>query len=158
MMVLDVRFKVKSEAVDALSQYRNLDIGRSCVLLMSFKLVNDFLLLFFGKETLAFDEYVIAFQHMPSAKVARNLGFIATRQNRFSEGTRWFGEATRLAPENAETWFNLGFANERSGQQEDAVKAFREAVRLNPSLDRAWYGLGLAQSELKSDAEAAASL
>jgi tetratricopeptide (TPR) repeat protein len=110
---------------------------------------------FIGKDDLAFAEYVIAFNHAPSAKVARNLGFIATQKKRSSEGAYWFAEATKLDPGNAETWFNLGFALEHNGQRQEAVAAFRECVRLKPGLDRAWYGLGLNQAARGEHHEAA---
>lgn len=117
--------------------------------------VRAWLFHFFGKNDLAFDEYVVAFRQMPSAAVARNLGFIATQQNRLSEGTHWFGEATKLDPASAETWFNLGFTRERNGQRHEAINAFSEAVRLNPNLDRAWHGMGLAHAALGNHQEAA---
>ena len=113
---------------------------------------------FFGKNDRAFEEYAIAFQQIPSAKVARNLGFIATQQNRLGEGARWFAQATKLDPGSAETWFNLGFTRERDGQRHEAISAFSEAIRLNPKLDRAWYGMGLAYAALGNHREAANAL
>lgn len=110
---------------------------------------------FFGRNQRAFDEYSTAFRLDPSAKMARNLGFIATEQNRLSEGAHWFLEATKLDPDSAETWFNLGFSRERNGQRLEAIEAFKEAIRINPKLDRAWYGMGLAQAALGQHEEAA---
>ncbi len=113
------------------------------------------LLHFVGKEDLAFKEYVVAFNLAPSAKVARNLGFIATQKNRPSDGAHWFSESTKLEPGSAETWFNLGFALEHNGQRQEAIAAFRESVRLNPNLDRAWYGMGINLAALGQHLDAA---
>ena len=77
---------------------------------------------FFGNEQRAFDEYSIAFRFGADVKIARNLGFIATHKKLLNEGVYWFSEATKLDPNNAETWFNLGFAFERNGKpQGDAA-------------------------------------
>ncbi len=113
---------------------------------------------FIGRNEAAFKEYSVAYGCNPSAKLARNLGFIAAEQNRLVDGAYWFEEATRKDPENAETWFNLGFALERNGQPQEAIRAFSESARLKPSIDRAWYGLGLAHARLGNHAEAARSL
>ena len=113
---------------------------------------------FFGNEQRAFEEYAIAFRFGADVKIARNLGFIATQKKLLNEGAHWFSEATKLDPNNAETWFNLGFALERNSQQKEAVDAFIEAVRINPNLDRAWYGMALSHAALGNHAEAAAAL
>lgn len=112
---------------------------------------------FIGKTDLAYEEYVTAYRHAPSAAAARNLGFIAATKERLDDAIRWFGEAVRLEPEDADTWFNLGFARERNGLHLEAIAAFREATRLKPELDRAWYGLGLACAKLGQHPEAAAA-
>jgi Flp pilus assembly protein TadD len=110
---------------------------------------------FFGKEDLAYDEYVVAFRHAPSAPAARSLGFIAATRERFPEAISWFEKAVALEPEDNDTWFNLGFVRDRAGQRQEAMTAFDEAIRLNPGHDRAWYGLGLARAHLGQHAEAA---
>lgn len=121
-------------------------------------LTRGWLFHFFGRNESAFADYSMAYALKPSTRLARTLGFIAAEQNRLADGARWFQEAARREPENAETWFNLGFALERNGQPQEAIGAFAESVRLKPSIDRAWYGLGLAHARLGNHAEAARSL
>jgi tetratricopeptide (TPR) repeat protein len=115
------------------------------------------LLHFFGREDLAYDEYVAAFRHAPSAPAARSLGFIAATRERFPEAISWFEKAITIEPEDNDTWFNLGFVRDRAGLRDEAIAAFAEAVRLKPAHDRAWYGLGLARAHLGQHAEAAAA-
>jgi tetratricopeptide (TPR) repeat protein len=115
------------------------------------------LLHFFGKEDLAYDEYVAAFRHAPSAPAARSLAFIAATRDRFPEAVSWFEKALAIEPEDSDTWFNLGFVRDRAGCHPEAIAAFDEAVRFNPAHDRAWYGLGLARAHLGQHAEAAAA-
>jgi tetratricopeptide (TPR) repeat protein len=112
---------------------------------------------FFGKDDLAYDEYLIAFRHAPSATKARSLGFIAANRQHFPEAISWFEEAIALEPLDNDTWFNLGYVRDSAGRRPAAIAAFNEAVRLNPAHDRAWYGLGLAHAHLGQHAEAAAS-
>ncbi|NJD25128.1 MAG: tetratricopeptide repeat protein [Betaproteobacteria bacterium] len=112
---------------------------------------------FFGKEDLAYDEYVVAFRHAPSAPAARSIAFIAATRENFAEAVSWFEKAVALEPQDNDTWFNLGFVRDRAGQREAAITAFDEAIRLNPAHDRAWYGLGLAHAHLGQHAEAAAA-
>ena len=113
---------------------------------------------FIGNETRAYEEYVIAFRHNPTAEAARSLGAIQAKQDHFPEAAHWFGEAVRLDPESAETWFNLGFVRERSGKLHEAIEAFRESVRLKPIIDRAWFGMGMAYAQLGDHAEAVKAL
>lgn len=112
---------------------------------------------FFGKEDLAYEEYVTAFHHAPGAPAARSIAFIAATRENFAEAVAWFEKAVALEPQDNDTWFNLGFVRDRAGQREAAIAAFDEAVRLNPAHDRAWYGLGLARAHLGQHAEAAAA-
>lgn len=113
---------------------------------------------FFGKDKLAYGEYVQAFRYAPSASAARGIACIAAGAKQLNEAVHWFEQATRLEPEDADTWFNLGFVREQNGSHDDAIQAFLEAVRLKPILDRAWYGMGLARAKLGRHAEAAAAL
>lgn len=103
---------------------------------------------FIGKEELAYEEYVIAYRHNPSAGAARSLGCIKAGKEATADAIYWFEEAVRLEPEHAETWFNLGFVRERDGRRQEAIDAFRETVRLKPTIDRAWYGMGMAYAAL----------
>ncbi len=116
------------------------------------------LLHFFGKTDLAYEEYAAAFHSEPSAAAARNLGFIAATRERWPDSIRWFREAVRLQPADADTHFNLGFVLEHAGDRAGAIDAFAEAVRLKPTLDRAWYGMGMARATLGQHTEAAAAL
>lgn len=116
------------------------------------------LLHFVGKTDLAYEEYATAFHHAPSAGAARNLGFIAANRERWPESIRWFREAVRLQPDDADTQFNLGFVLAHNGDHGGAIDAFAEAVRHKPILDRAWYGMGMAHAHLGRHAEAAKAL
>jgi len=113
---------------------------------------------FIGNETRAYEEYVIAFRHNPTAEAARSLGAIQAKQDRFKEAAHWFAEAVRLDPDNAETWFNLGFVHERAGQLDEAIAAFRKSVELKPIIDRAWYGMGMAFAQQGNHPEATKAL
>lgn len=113
---------------------------------------------FIGNETRAYEEYVVAFRHNPTAEAARCLGGIQAGQEHFREAAHWFEEAVRLEPEHAETWFNLGFVRERDGLRREAIEAFRESVRLKPIIDRAWYGMGMAHAALGEHTEAMKAL
>lgn len=113
---------------------------------------------FIGNETRAYDEYVIAYRHNPTAEAARSLGSITAKREKLADAIRWFEEAVRLEPEDAETWFNLGFVRERGGLLREAIEAFREAVRLKPSVDRAWYGMGMTHAALGEHPEALQAL
>ncbi len=55
---------------------------------------------------------------------------------------RVLGEALRLHPDDAKTFFNLGLAHEELGQDEAAIAAFRKAIELDPSFAGAYYNLG----------------
>jgi tetratricopeptide (TPR) repeat protein len=90
-------------------------------------------------------------------QAARHLAAIAAGKKHFDVAEKWFIEALRLAPGDADTHFNLGFIREEMGKPYEAVEAFAEAVRLKPELDRAWYGLGLAHARLGRHADAAAA-
>lgn len=114
---------------------------------------------FFGRDERAFAEYEVAFRHDPAnVQAARHLAFIAAQKKHFDVAEHWFGEALRLAPDDADTHFNLGFVCEQAGKPRAAIAAFAEATRLKPSLDRAWYGLGLAHAALGEHALAIAPL
>lgn len=113
---------------------------------------------FIGNETRAYDEYVIAYRHNPTAEAARSLGGIKAKRGMSADAAYWLEEALRLEPEHAETWFNLGFVRERSGQLSESIEAFRESVRLKPMIDRAWYGMGMAYAALGNHVEAMKAL
>jgi len=104
---------------------------------------------FFGRDDAAFAEYTLAFRADPGyLQAARNLAFIAARKKHYAVAEHWFGEALKLAPEDAETHFNLGYVREQAGKTRDAIVSFAEATQLRPDLDRAWYGLGVAHAFL----------
>lgn len=114
---------------------------------------------FFGRDERAFQEYEAAFRFDPgNVQAARHMAFIAARKKHFDVAERWFIEAVRLAPEDADTQFNLGYVLEQMGKPRDALVAFGAATRLKPTLDRAWYGLGLAHAALGEHALAVAPL
>ena len=53
---------------------------------------------FIGNETRAYDEYVIAYRHNPTAEAARSLGAIQAKQDHYPEAAHWFEEAVRPRP------------------------------------------------------------
>ncbi|MBI4754517.1 MAG: tetratricopeptide repeat protein [Betaproteobacteria bacterium] len=117
------------------------------------------LLHFIGREEQAFAQYAAAFRHDPDdVQAARHLAFLAAKRKRFAVAEKWFIEALRIVPEDADTHFNLGYAREQMGKPRDAVASFREATRLKPALDRAWYGLGLAHAALGEHDDAVLAL
>lgn len=115
------------------------------------------LLHFFGRDELAYGEYLTAHRHAPSAAIARNLGALAAGLGRPADAVGWFEEALRLDPDDADTWFNLGFTRDRQGVLAEAAAAFAEALRHKPEFDRAWFGLGSVEAQRGRHAEAAAA-
>jgi membrane associated rhomboid family serine protease len=60
------------------------------------------------------------------------LGYEALRAGRNEEALRWLSEATRLAPDEAGSWFNLGLAYQRLSKVDQARDAYERAHRLRP--------------------------
>lgn len=113
----------------------------------------------FKQPAKAIEEYRIALRHEPRfAKAAACIAVLSASQGRFEEAERYFLEALRISPDDAEMRFNLGYVCDKQRKYEEAIAAFAEALRLKPKIDRAWYGMGLAQAALGRHEEAARSL
>lgn len=113
----------------------------------------------FKRPAKAIEEYRLALQHEPTfAKAAACIAYLHASQEQYEEAERYFLDALRLSPADAEMHFNLGYIYDRQRKHERAIAAFAEAVRLKPKIDRAWYGMGMAQAALGRHEEAARSL
>jgi len=113
----------------------------------------------FKRPGRAIDEYKCALDHEPKfAKAAACIAHLCAAQEQYDEAGRYFQEALRLSPSNAEMRFNLGYVYERQRKYEQAIAAFEEALRLKPNIDRAWYGMGMAYAALGRHEEAARAL
>jgi tetratricopeptide (TPR) repeat protein len=113
----------------------------------------------FKRPAKAIEAYRLALYHAPHfAKAAACIAHLYAMQNQFDEAERYFLEAVRLSPTQAEMHFNLGYVRDRQGKYEQAIASFTEAVRLKKTVDRAWYGIGMAQAALGRHEEAAKAL
>lgn len=113
----------------------------------------------FKRPAQALDAYRLALQHDPQfQKAVLSLAHLHAAQGQLAEAERYFTEAVRLSPANADTRFNLGYVCDLQGKREQAISSFAEAVKLRPSLDRAWYGMGMAHAALGRHQEAAPAL
>lgn len=113
----------------------------------------------FKRPAKAIEAYRLALHHAPQfAKAAACIAHIHAMQEQFDEAERYFLEAVRLAPTQAEMHFNLGYVRDRQGRHEQAIASFTEAVRLKKTIDRAWYGIGMAHAALGRHEEAAKAL
>ena len=63
----------------------------------------------------------------------RELGSVALLQGRLAEAEDHLRQATRLRPDDADTWNNLGCTLERRALWREALSAFGRAVELEPS-------------------------
>lgn len=113
----------------------------------------------FKRPAKAMEAYRLALHHAPQfAKAAACIAHLYAMQNQFDEAERFFLEAVRLSPTQAEMHFNLGYVRDRQGKHESAIASFSEAVRLKKTVDRAWYGMGMAYAALGRHEEAAKAL
>lgn len=113
----------------------------------------------FKRPAKAMEAYRLALHHAPQfAKAAACIAHLYAMQEQFDEAERYFMEAVRVAPTQAEMHFNLGYVLDRQCKYEQAIASFTEAVRLKKTVDRAWYGMGLAYAALGRHEEAAKAL
>jgi membrane associated rhomboid family serine protease/cytochrome c-type biogenesis protein CcmH/NrfG len=68
-------------------------------------------------------------------------GYDALLAKNNQESVRWFSDAVRYQPKNAEYWYDLGIANQRLGKMPDAMVAYRKAADQGNS--DAQYYLGI---------------
>jgi tetratricopeptide (TPR) repeat protein len=61
------------------------------------------------------------------------------------EAVRAYRQATKLTPEDEESWYRLGMAETRLAQYPEAISAFQKALELDPNDSRASDGLENAQ-------------
>jgi tetratricopeptide (TPR) repeat protein len=110
----------------------------------------------FKRPAKAMEAYRLALHHAPQfAKAAACIAHLYAMQEQFNEAERYFLQAARLAPDQAEMHFNLGYVQDRQGKYEQAIASFAEAVRLKKTVDRAWYGMGMAHAALGDHEKAA---
>jgi tetratricopeptide (TPR) repeat protein len=113
----------------------------------------------FNRRSQAIEAYHLALHYAPRfAKAAGCIAHLYALQEKFDEAERYFLEAIRLSPTDAEMHFNLGYVYDRQGKYELAISCFEEAVRLRQKIDRAWYGMGMAHATLGHHDEAARAL
>ena len=60
-------------------------------------------------------------------------GYQALHDGRNEEALRWYGDAVRMAPRDAASWYNLGIARPRAGDNGGAEAAYQRAASLDPS-------------------------
>ena len=109
-----------------------------------------------------FDEAFTAFDDLrrerPHPAVLNNLGIVQMRRKPGAPGGTppfYFGEASKLDPEDPDIFFNLGYAHFLAGDPKAASEALLEAVRRNPADDEAHYALGVALQKAGSESEGA---
>ena len=64
------------------------------------------------------------------------------------------GEAARLDPEVAGTYYNRGLAHGRLGQYQEAANDFSEAIRLDPQYAEAFFNRSMSYARLGREEEA----
>jgi Flp pilus assembly protein TadD len=63
-------------------------------------------------------------------RIALQLGLVLAAQGKLNDAVRYFGEATRLRPEDAEAHESLGRGLLELGRKDEAAKHLREALRI----------------------------
>jgi tetratricopeptide (TPR) repeat protein len=64
-------------------------------------------------------------------------------RKKYADAARAYEEATRLKPDESETWFNFGVSQHQAGDLKAARAAYQHAVELKEALAGAWHNLGL---------------
>ena len=86
------------------------------------------------------------------------LGFMLSAQRRPAEAAQAFEQASKLAPDEAQTAFHAALAWSEAGDMARAESMLGEALRRDRSLARAWYNLGLLQARTERLEQARTSL
>ncbi len=73
-----------------------------------------------------------------------NQGFIFGVNGDYENAMKYFDEAIRNYPRDADAWFGKGFVLYRQGKFNEAIKAYDEAIRIDPVNAMAWNNRGLA--------------
>ena len=66
------------------------------------------------------------------------------RIGRYPQAVKAGGEAVRVNPSDANSYFNLGIALRNEGELDRAIASYREAIRLKPDFGDAYFDLGIA--------------
>ncbi len=119
-----------------------------------------------GNEALIQGRHETAIQHYRQA-LARdpryvhalfNLGLAHQQLDQLDEARRWYDEALKVEPENAQVLCNLGWLAHAAGDYAVAVARFEEAARLTSHQPREaaehWFNAGAARSDARQHGEA----
>ena len=67
----------------------------------------------------------------------------AFQAKRYEQALSWYERSSRIAPEQATTWFSLGQVYEQLGQSESALDAYRKAWKYDPELSATFLATSL---------------
>lgn len=88
-----------------------------------------------------FDFIINSMEFMDRTDIFGNLGYLFMMKKEFRTGARYFEEAIKLYPNEADLYNKLGMCYGMTGRYDDAIKAFKSSLKLNPALDEARYNL-----------------
>ena len=89
--------------------------------------------------------------HVKKAKALVDFGKIAGQNGRFQEAAKYFKEAMKYDPTNAEAYHGLGLAYGKMKQVHGAIPQFQRAIELNPNFADAYCNLGLAYFKMQQE-------
>lgn len=95
----------------------------------------------FSQNEPDFDMIVNSLEFMDRTDVFGNLGYLFMKRKDYRTATRYFFEAVKLYPSDADIHNKLGMCLGMTGRYEDAISSFKRAIRLNPNLDEARFNL-----------------
>jgi tetratricopeptide (TPR) repeat protein len=102
----------------------------------------------------AVEPYQKALELAPDARMAYNLGVVATRADRPDVALTAYAQAVALDPAFVEAWYNYGLALMKAERHEDALAALTTAQTLEPASYRIFLNQGVALYKLKRYQEA----
>ncbi len=73
--------------------------------------------------------------------VLASLGSVMLQQNMPKDALKYFKEAVRQYPRNAENTMDLGIVYAQNGDEGQAMRTLEHAIQLDPSLERAYFEL-----------------
>lgn len=78
-----------------------------------------------------------------------NLGYIYQDRGNIEASIECFLKATKIQPNDADSYINLGLALKQSGRINEAINAYNQAINVDETCAMAHFNLGNAYQEIK---------
>lgn len=87
-------------------------------------------------------------------KLAVEIGNLYFGLKEYKKAISWYELATKIDPENKDSWNNTGVAMVRLGKVDGALRFYDLAIKINPGYEQAWFNKGKALYKLRRMKEA----